>query len=1080
MIAPPNPPNEAARLCALRSLDLLDTKAEERFDRITRLAASLFDVPIASITLVDENRQWFKSCVGGGASETARDISFCGHAILANEPFIIPDALADERFQENPLVTGEPHIRFYAGVPLQTENTLLVGTLCIVDRRPRQFSAEQVRQLQDLAGIARDEINTLSREQLREQLEKTQADFAGVFDSASVGMSLVSPQGTFIKVNPALCQLVGYSEGELVNRAFTDITHPDDRGLHIEDTRRLLEGEIKSMRFQKRYIHRQGHIVWVDLNISLLRDAEGQPRYMIAQIQDITEARRTERELNWKTAFLEAQVASSIDGIVVVGEQGQKILQNQRMIDLWKVPVEIADDPHYETLFAWTKTRTKYSDGHKEISGLDPEETRHVEVELIDGTFLDVYSAPVIGKDDFHYGRIFACRDITERKTSEEQLLRLHSEYERILSAVEDGVQWIGQDGRIRFENPAAARVLGYQDRELVGRIAHEVVQHSRADRSPYPLDQSFIQKTLEDGEIRRVFDEVFWRKDGTSFDVEYTCTPVHHKGQPSGAVVTFIDTTKRKKIEQEMQQARLAAESASQAKTDFLANMSHEIRTPLNGIIGMTELIGGTQLTSEQRDFLETIHASSENLLSVVNDVLDFSKIEFGKLELDYHAFSLLDLLDDVASMMNFRVAKKKLNFFFSIAEGVPVDYLGDATRIRQVLINLVSNAIKFTEQGEISISITAAQSQPGDGPGANRLLFEVHDTGIGIPGDRLDRLFKVFSQVDASTTRRYGGSGLGLAICQKLVAIMGGTIRVASESGLGSTFSFDLPLELARVQSPVDSATPLFTGKHVLIVDDNEVNRRMLSLRLARWQMTWKETSNAQQALEILATSEHFDAAFLDFQMPDTDGVMLARKIRRLPNRSALPLVLASSQTGEVPASEIMKAGFSAVIAKPVRQNILRSTLQEVMVPAGLTAVANRILRASGQIPKLSLRILIVEDNVTNQKVAQQILKRVGYDSDLAANGVEAVAAAEKLRYDIIFMDVHMPEMDGLEATRQIRAKGACTGHPLIVALTADVLKGEREICLAAGMDDYITKPVKIHSIREMLRKYSMAMAA
>jgi signal transduction histidine kinase len=456
-------------------------------------------------------------------------------------------------------------------------------------------------------------------------------------------------------------------------------------------------------------------------------------------------------------------------------------------------------------------------------------------------------------------------------------------------------------------------------------------MHHTRADGTAFPVSECSIHATLHDGKVRRVKDEVFWRKDGTSFAVEYTCTPTHDDlGHANGCVVTFTDVTERKRFEADIQEARVAAETASRSKTEFLANMSHEIRTPLNGIIGMTDLLTGTTLTAEQKDFLETIHGSGENLLTIVNDVLDFSKIEFGKLELDYHAFNMLDLVDDVVGMFSFRMTKKKLEFITTMQDGLPADFLGDATRIRQILINLVANAIKFTEHGQVSLEVCAGAAE--EKPEMRRVLFRIRDTGIGIPEDRIDRLFKVFSQVDASTTRRFGGSGLGLAICQKLVEIMGGTIRVESAPDRGSTFSFELPLVLGHQESPEPKIESELVGRRVLIVDDIETNRRMLTLQLARWGMTWVDVSTGDAALLLLENGEQFDAALIDFQMPNMDGIMVARQIGRTLKGHPLPLILISSQTGDVSITELNKAGFSAALAKPLRQNLLRSTLQQV----------------------------------------------------------------------------------------------------------------------------------------------------
>jgi PAS domain S-box-containing protein len=1076
MIAAPLPLNEACRLRAVNQLGLVDTAGEERFDRLTRITARLFDVPIALISLVDENRQWFKSSVGFSIRESPRDISFCAHTILTNQPLIIPDTLLDPRFHDNPLVTNFPHIRFYAGIPLETKEKMLVGALCLLDSKPRIFPADDLKVLKEMAGLVQEEMNSVGTNKLIEVLSKTEESFSSAFAFAAIGMALVSPDGHWLKVNQALCDLLGYSEEDLYGKDFQGITHPDDLKNDLEHMHRLLAGKIPSYHIEKRYYHKDGHFVWISLSVSLVRDAQNKPLYFISQLQDISERKTAEQNLIRNMSFLEAKVDSSVDGIMVVDNEGVPVLLNKRMQELWRIPLQVirtmTRSERRERLAKETTNPEQFSRQYDEIYA-EPKQARRDEIHLTSGLILDRYTSPVIGRDGISYGRIWTYHDITESKLAEEELDRMRTEYERILSAVEDGVHWIGLDGLIKFQNPAASKMLGYRISELIGRPAHETLQPTRADGTPFPESSSFINATLRDGEVRRVFDEVFWRKNRTMFDVEYTCTPIHDKnGQPNGAVVTFVDVTERKKAQAEMQNARLVAESANRAKTEFLANMSHEIRTPLNGIIGMTDLMTGTPMTNEQKDFLEIIHTSGENLLSIVNDVLDFSKIEFGKLELDHHAFSLLDLIDDVVGLLNFRIAKKNLNFVYGIEQGLPVDYWGDATRIRQVLVNLVTNAIKFTEHGEIGMEVSPGTPKPYDKPEVQRLVFRVRDTGIGIPADRLDRLFKVFSQVDASTTRRYGGSGLGLAICQKLVEIMGGRIQVESVADKGSTFSFELLLARAHPETNALPETSALAGHRVLIVDDNPTNRRMLGLQLSRWKMTFLESSGAAEALDLIKKGERFDVALIDCQMPTIDGVMLAREIRQ--TASTLPLILVSSQTGDVGADELRQAGFAAVIAKPVRQNILRSTLQEILGPA--PGSLPEAAPAKETRPQRPLKILIVEDNVTNQKVAQQSLKRLGYTSDLANNGFEAIAATEKKVYDLILMDVHMPGMDGLEATKRIRQQPATGPAPKIIALTADVLKGEREVCLEAGMDDYLTKPFKIDLLKSILEGLSL----
>jgi PAS domain S-box-containing protein len=1069
MIAPPIPQNDTLRVQSLKRLGLLDSETEERFDRLCRLASAHFKVPISTITLLDEGRQWFKAAIGLTCSETGREVSFCGYTILTDQPLIIADARQDIRFYDNPLVLGDPHLRFYAGIPLKTEDGYRVGTFCIMDSQPRILTEDELGRFRDLAAIVEDEMNAVGNRQSLKVLRHSEEGFAGAFHYAAIGIALVSPEGRWLKVNSSLCHLLGYSEPELMRLTFQDITHPDDLASSIARTRDLIAGKISTFQVEKRYLHRRGHPVWVALSVSLLRDQAGKPLYFIAQVQDITARKQAEANLAERTAQLDRIFALSPDMILIADFDG--ILQNvnpavESILGLSRG--ELLGTRALDLLVPEDQPRGTEALGHVlstgELLGFE------CRLQTKDGRQVCTEVNAVASAEE---KRIYAIvRDLTERKLAQTEAEQVRVEQERILSAVEDGVLWIGPDRIIRFENPAARRMLGHEQGEIIGLDAHHAIHHSHPDGSDYSLEDCPVSRAMLDGQVHHVSDEVFWRKDGSSFAVDYTCTPVFNKGEPDGVVVTFVDITRRKASELEIQNARVAAENANRAKTDFLANMSHEIRTPLNGIIGMTDLIRGTNLTAEQRDFLETIHASGENLLMIVNDVLDFSKIEFGKLELDFHAFNLVDIIDEVVAILSHRVAAKKLDFLFTIAPEMPVDYVGDAMRIRQVLINLVNNAVKFTEKGSISIEVVPGSALSDDQPQKRRLLFSVRDTGIGIPPDRIHRLFQVFSQVDASTTRRYGGSGLGLAICKKLVEIMGGTVGVVSTPGEGSTFTFEIPLDLAHPSATNEPTASLFAGRRVLIVDDLEVNRRMLTSLISRWGLDGKVCSSPGQALEILQGEEYFDAALIDFQMPGIDGVMLARQIRLLPGRATLPLILVSSQTGHTSIEDLKRVGSSAVLAKPVRHNLLRSTLSEIWKPTDAIDLPAAPSQPPPQPAPPPLKILVAEDNVVNQRVAQKILQRLGYESDLADNGLKAVAAARAQRYDFIFMDVHMPEMDGLEATRQIRAASDVTGHPRIIALTADVLKGEREICLSAGMDDYITKPIRVEVLRKIFQ--------
>ncbi len=685
--------------------------------------------------------------------------------------------------------------------------------------------------------------------------------------------------------------------------------------------------------------------------------------------------------------------------------------------------------------------------------------------------------------------------EIVERKRAKEKLQAEEVCLRAITGSAQDAIIMITPQGAISFWNPAAERIFGYTAEEAIGQDLHILIAppcYRAMFAEVFPL---FCQ-TGQGGAVGKTVELRAACKDGREIPVELSLSALLLTGGWH-AVGIMRDITARKRATQELNETNAAllrqteiaekmaarAEMASIAKSEFLANMSHEIRTPMNGVIGMTGLLLDTELNTEQRHYAEVVRASGESLLGLINDILDFSKIEAGKLDLEMLDFDLAGLLEDFADTLAARAHEKGLELLCDIDPATPTFLKGDPGRLRQLLANLAGNAIKFTDTGEVVVHVTVASETATSAI----LEFTIRDTGIGIPADKIGLLFDKFSQVDASTTRRYGGTGLGLAICKQLVRLMDGGIDVVSEPGKGSVFRFTVQL---GKQTEAHRKAPMradLRGMRVLVVDDNATNREILLTRLGSWAMRPAEAPDALAALTALRRAvddnDPFAVAVIDMQMPDMDGETLGRIIHADTRLADTRMVMLTSLGSRGDARRFAEIGFSGYLTKPVRLQELKGVLALACssptenVPTPQPIVTRHTIRENLNLFATSrARILLVEDNRTNQQVALGILKKLGLKADSVANGEEAVKAVALIPYDLVLMDVQMPVMDGIEATRQIRQQQSAHQTPAvpIIAMTAHAMRGDKEKCLDAGMNDYLSKPVVAHVLIEMLMQW------
>lgn len=919
-----------------------------------------------------------------------------------------------------------------------------------------------------------------ARRRLEHRLRLTQYSV----DNAKALIFWLSPEGRFTYVSESTCKQLGYTREELLNMYIWDID-PFVPQPWEEHWRQVKEQGA----FHTEAVHctKDGREIPVEVTVQFV-EHEGE-EYHFVFAQDITERKRAEEQLKQEATRRRILVDQSRDGIVVMDAEGAVVEANQQYARQLGYTVDEVCQLH-----VWDWDANFNEQELRAILDAVDESGEHFETRhrRKDGSCIDVEissNAAWIGGKKYIF---CVCRDISERKRMEEAL--------RLTQFSVDHAQaqifWLTSDGRVAYANESTCKQLGYTRYEILGLSIYQI-----DPSAPRPWEKHW--QDLKQHGVRS-FETIHCTKDGRQIPVQVMAHFMEYEGREYNFVFAQ-DITERKKAGEALRAAKekaeainrelehsvkranqlaLEAQAANEAKSAFLANMSHEIRTPMNGIIGMIDLLLDTDLTPEQRDYVETVQSSAEALLAVIGDILDFSKIEAQKIEFEDIDFDLRLTLEDMLALMAIKAQEKGLELAMLVEPDVPSSLCGDPGRLRQVLTNLVANAIKFTERGEVSIHVLLEREDEQTAV----IRFTVRDTGIGIPKDLLGQLFQPFVQADVSTTRRYGGTGLGLTIAKGLVEGMGGEMGVESEVGVGSTFWFRMPFRkgLLRPGEALVVEPGAVAGLKVLGVDDSETNRRVLAGMLESWGCRHTEVANASEALSALrravAEGDPYKVAVLDLCMPEMDGEQLAREIKTDPEISSTALILMTSIGARGDALRMQEAGFAAYLVKPVRQSqfydCLAAVAGHMKTPEGKEGGRARIItrHTLAERARRRARILLAEDSPVNQKVALKALERLGYKADVASDGWEAVQAAKAKRYDLILMDVQMPKMDGLEATRVIRdrASGSLNPDVVIVALTAHAVAGDREKCLAEGMNDYLAKPVKIAELEEVIERW------
>ncbi len=886
--------------------------------------------------------------------------------------------------------------------------------------------------------------------------------FRNIVENSQDLIYALALDGTIIYISPNWTEILGYESSEVLEQSFIKFLHPDDvaeSGALLEKL--MLTGE-KITKYEQRLRHKNGEGRWFHINRSPIKDDQGNILYFVGSGYDITPYKEKENALRESAEFFDSVIRAMPDPLIIKNEEHRLIGVNEAYCQLMGLSAAEILAGRSADLVSKEELATFWQQDDLAMASDHPVENEETITDAFGSRHIVLTKKVAHRLPNGQRVLIGTVRDITDRKQIEETLQHEQSLLRCMLDAIPDLIFYKDLQGVYLGCNKAVEELLGYKAGDVVGKTNFDLLSTEMAN-----LYSAQDRSVLEEQVTSRIEQSMTY-PDGRHVLLDTLLTPFNTStGEMLGILGICRDITERKQAEAELRNAKEAAESANQTKGAFLSTMTHELRTPLNGVLGLTSLLLDTELNAEQLDLVNTIRTSGDTLLTLINDILDFSKIEANKLELEQSNFDLRSYIEETLDLVAPQAMAKGLNLAYLINNDVPFQICQDATRIRQILANLLSNAIKFTDHGDVTVLVSAKKLTET----VWKFHFAVQDTGIGIPADRFDRLFQSFSQVDASMTRRFGGTGLGLAISKRLAELMAGEMWVESQLGHGSTFHFTIQAQGGFQQTEtLDADLMSLKDRRVLVIEEYSAIRRLITHLLTAWGVNTLSPTQMDK-IQLILRQGLCDALIVDATLNNINSVELQTMLRQ--EYPDVPVILLT-QLGERLSSQEKRPQLTT-LSKPIHASQLYDAL--VTMLSGKAITTRKSMRSTVIDAQMAqrhpLKILLAEDNMVNQKVAIGILSKYGYRTDVVANGLEVLDALERQQYDLILMDVNMPEMDGLTATRQIRQTWPTADQPYILALTANAMQGDYERCLNAGMNDYISKPIQVAELIAALNR-------